>query len=165
MRFAVRAEDLTFIDRAPVVHVVEAELAASPDAVFAALADASGWPHWFPNVRSACYTTPPPFGVGTIREANVGGSIWIERMIAWEPSVRWAWTVIGASLPFAAAQVESFALEGTRAGTRICWTVALEPRLLARVGGPFMGSAMRRLFGRAMQNLDVRLGAGRGAPR
>jgi uncharacterized protein YndB with AHSA1/START domain len=154
MWFVLRREDLGFIGRAPIVHVVEAGLAAPRAAVFAALAEPAGWPRWFPNVRAARYTSAAPHGVGTIREANVGGTSWVEEMIAWEPDARWAWTVLRASVPFARAQVESFELVAAPAGTRVRWTLALEPRLLARLGAPFLGRAVERLFERAMHNLD-----------
>jgi carbon monoxide dehydrogenase subunit G len=159
MWFDLRREDLGFIDRAPRVHVVEASVAAPRAAVFAALAEPRSWPQWFPNVRAACYTTPPPYGVGTIRQATVGGTMWVEEMIAWEAETRWAWTVIRASLPFARAQVESFELTPAASGTRVRWTVALEPRLLARLGMPLMGRIMQDLFRRAMENLGVYLRA------
>jgi len=157
MRFAMRREDLGFVARAPVVHVVEAVVAAPRAAVFAALAEPRGWPHWFPSVRAACYTTPPPYGVGTIREANVSGTDWVEEMIAWDEDARWGWTVTHASLPFATAQVEVFELSSAEDGTRVQWTLALEPRLLARLGAPFTARAMQRLWRRAAQNLGAHL--------
>jgi len=157
MFFSMRKESLSFIECAPSVHRVEAVIAAPPPAVFAALAEPRGWQHWFPNVREARYTSPPPYGVGTIREADVGGTRWVEEMIAWDADARWAWTVTGASVPFAHAQVESFELSPADGGTRVQWTVALEPRMLARLGGPLMSRTMRRLWLRAAQNLGDRL--------
>jgi carbon monoxide dehydrogenase subunit G len=159
MRFAMRHEDLGFIARAPTVRVAEATVRSEPSAVFAALADATAWPSWFPGVRAAWYATPPPHGVGTIREANVSGTHWVERMIAWEEPSRWAWTVIAASVQFAVAQVESFELQPASGGTRVGWTIALEPRLLARLGQPFLRRTTASLFARAMRNLDAHLGA------
>jgi carbon monoxide dehydrogenase subunit G len=158
MRFAMRHEDLGFIDRAPMVNVVEATLSHEPAAVFAALTDAAAWPRWFPGVRAARYSTPPPHGVGTIREAAVRGTHWVEEMIAWDDPSRWAWTVTAASVPFAVAQVESFDLRPTAGGTRVRWTIALEPRLLARLGRPWMRRTTASLFASAMRNLDARLG-------
>jgi polyketide cyclase/dehydrase/lipid transport protein len=155
MWFAMRKEDLEFIERAPVVHVADTIVRAPRDAVFATLADASGWPRWFPNVRAAAYTSPPPHGVGTIREADVRGTRWVEEMIAWDVGTRWAWTVVRATVPFATAQVESFALDDADGGTRVRWTLALEPRLLGRLGAPFTGRAMTRLLRRAMTNLEA----------
>ena len=159
MWFEMRKEDLGFIARAAVVHVAEAEVAAPRPAVFAAFANPRGWKHWFPSVREAAYTTAPPYGVGTIREADVGGTRWVEEMIAWDDHTRWAWTVVRASVPFATAQVESFELADAGTGTRVRWTLALEPRLLARLGGPFFGRTVARLLPRAMDALGVYLRA------
>jgi polyketide cyclase/dehydrase/lipid transport protein len=158
MWFELRRESLGFVDRAPVVHVAEAEVAAPRRAVFAAFAEPRGWKHWFPSVREASYTTPPPHGVGTIRNADVGGTRWVEEIVAWDDDRRWAWTVVRTSVPFASAQVESFELVDAGAGTRVRWTLALEPRLLARLGGPFFGRTVRRLLPRAMDNLGAYLG-------
>ncbi len=162
MWFEMRREDLGFVERAPVVHVAEASVRLERRAVFDALADAPAWPRWFPNVRAARYTTPPPYGVGTIREADVGGTRWVEEMIAWERGARWGWTVTGASVPFAAAQVETFVLADAASGTRIRWTVAMEPRLLARLGAPFAARTIPRLFRRAMDNLATYLARAQG---
>jgi uncharacterized protein YndB with AHSA1/START domain len=155
--FELRREDLTFLGRAPVVHIAEAHLAAPRGKVFAALVDPVGWPRWFPRVRAARYASPPPHGVGTIRQALVGSTHWIEELIAWDDDARWAWTVLRASVPLAAAQVESFDLSDAGGGTRIRWTLALEPRLLARLGAPFTGPTVQRLLQRATRNLQVHL--------
>ena len=160
MWFEMRREDLGFLQRAPVVHVADAAVPADRTAVFDALADAGAWPRWFPNVRAARYTTPPPHGVGTIREADVGGTRWVEEMIAWEGGTLWGWTVTGASVPFASAQVETFALADAPGGTHVRWTVAMEPRLLARLGAPFAARTIPRLFARAMRNLATYLEGG-----
>jgi uncharacterized protein YndB with AHSA1/START domain len=160
MLFTMRREDVGFVERAGSVHVAEATMAAPRPRVFGAFVDPESWPAWFPNVRRATYTSPPPFGVGAIREAHVRGTRWIEEMIAWDDGRRWAWTVLRASVPFAKAQVECFEFADAGAGTRIRWTLALEPRLVARLGAPFASGAIRRLLARATANLDARLGGG-----
>ena len=153
----MRKEDVGFVERARSVHVAEATTAARRSLVFNAFADPQSWPDWFPNVQRAAYTSPPPFGVGTIREAHVGGTRWVEEMIAWDDGRRWAWTVLRASVPFAAAQVECFEFADAGTGTQIRWTLALEPRLIARLGARFATGAIRRLLARATANLDARL--------
>ena len=158
MWFALRREDLTFVDRAPDVHVATAVLSAPRDRVFAAFATPADWPAWFPNVQAAAYTSPPPYGVGTIREARVAGTRWVEEMIAWEEGRRWAWTVLRASVPFAKAQVECFEFaDGPDGGTRVRWALGLDPRLVARLGARFAAPALQRLLGRATATLDARL--------
>jgi deazaflavin-dependent oxidoreductase (nitroreductase family) len=155
----MRREDVTFLARAPVVRAFAASVAAPRGKVFAALADPSTWPRWFPGVRSARYASAPPHGVGTIREADVSGTLWIEEMIAWDVDRRWAYTVASATVPVATAQVESFDFEDEGTGTRVRWTLALEPRLLMRVSGPLAPLVMGALFRRAMRNLATELGA------
>jgi len=155
--FEMRKESLGFLGHAPVVHVAEAVIAASRNAVFGAIAEPRGWKHWFPGVREASYTTPPPYGVGTIREANVGGTRWVEEMIDWEHPTRWAWTVLRTSVPFARAQVELFEFLEAAGQTRVRWTLALEPRLLTRLGAPLAGCMISRLLRHATENLAAYL--------
>ena len=155
MWFAMRKESLDFVPRASAVHVAEADVAATRPAVFAAFADPRSWPRWFPGVQEACYATPPPHGVGTIREAHVRGTRWVEEMIAWDQDARLAWTVLRASVPLARAQVESFELTDAGAGTRVRWTLALDPRLVARLGAPFTARTISRLLRRAADNLGT----------
>jgi uncharacterized protein YndB with AHSA1/START domain len=157
MWFEMRREGLEFLARAPVVHVAEADVPATRNAVFAAFADPALWPSWFPNVRHASYTSPRPHSVGTIREASVAGTHWVEEMIAWDAGSRLAWTVIRASVPLAKAQVEEFAFVDAGAGTRVRWTLAIEPRVLARLGSPLAAPMISRLFRRAMANLGDHL--------
>ena len=155
MWFDMRKGDLGFVERAPVVHVAEADVPAPRPVVFAAFAEPRSWTHWFPNVRTASYTSPPPHGVGTIREAHVGGTHWVEEMIAWDEGTRLAWTVTRASVPFATTQVEVFEFCTTGSGTRVRWTLALEPRLLARLGAPLAPRIIARMLQRATQNLGT----------
>jgi uncharacterized protein YndB with AHSA1/START domain len=157
MWFAMRKEDVGFLERARSVHVAEATMAAPRARVFGAFVDPAGWPDWFPTVRQAAYTSPPPFGIGTVREAHVDATRWVEEMVAWDDGRRWAWTVLRASVPFATAQVECFEFVDDGAGTRVRWTLALEPRLVAGLGARFATGAIRRLLARATANLDARL--------
>jgi uncharacterized protein YndB with AHSA1/START domain len=153
----MRKEDLRFLATAPVVHVTEAAVAAPRASVFAALVDAAGWSAWFPNVRAARYASAPPHGLGAIREADVGGTRWREEIVACDPDARFAWTVTGASVPFARALVESYEVADAPGGTRVRWTFALEPRLVARLAAPFMARTLARTLARATANLEARL--------
>ena len=151
--FELRREDLSFLGRAPWSVRCDGEVEAPRAAVFAALADPGTWSAWFPGVRRAWYPSPAPYGVGTIREAEVGGTRWVEELIAWEADHRWAYTVTRASVPIARAQVESFELETRGPATRVTWTLACEPRLLMRLGSPAAPRVIRRVFARALENL------------
>jgi hypothetical protein len=54
--------------------------------------------------------------------------------------------VLEASTPPAHAQVESFEVEDAPGGTRVRWTLAIEPRLPQRLAAPLAPLLMRRLF-------------------
>jgi hypothetical protein len=156
--FVMRKEGLGFLDRAPLVHVAEAEVAASRRAVFSGLREAEGWKHWFPRVRAMSYTSPPPHGVGTIREIDISRMRWVEEIIAWDDDTRLAWTILRGPVPWwAAAQVESFELVDAGQNTRVQWTFALEPRLLARLSSPFAARALSRWLQGAMDGLGAYL--------
>jgi len=156
MWFDLRREDLSFLARAPVVHACDAEVAAPRTQVFAAISDPRTWSSWFPGVRAASYPSPPPYGVGTIREAHVGATRWVEELIAWDADVRWGYTILRSTVPIAWAQIESFELDDAPGGTRVRWTLACEPRLLMRLGSPIAPHVLQKLFRRAMQNLSQR---------
>ena len=164
MWFEMRRENLAFVEHAPVLRATVAEVAAPRADVFRELVDAPGWTAWFPNVRTASYTTPPPHGRGAIRVATVAGTRWEEEVIACDDGRRFGWTVTGASVPLATAQVELFELTDSSSGTAIRWTLALEPRLVARLGARFAEPAIRRLWARATQNLQKMLHDRREAP-
>src|SRR5262245_20024205 len=106
MWFEMRRENLKFVEHAPVVRATAAEVAAPRARVFQALVDTPGWTRWFPNVRSAEYTSPPPHGKGSIRLSDTAGTQWEEEVIVWDVDRRWGWTVLRASVPLATAQVE-----------------------------------------------------------
>jgi len=123
--------------------------------VFGVFADPASWKHWFPSVRDVSYSNAPPHGVGTVRIANVGGTTWVEELLAWDERERYAWTVTRASVPFAAALVESWEFSDDAGGTRIRWTFALDPRLLARLASPLLGSTLARVLRGAAANLEA----------
>ncbi|MBI3784466.1 MAG: SRPBCC family protein [Deltaproteobacteria bacterium] len=157
MWFELRKEDLSFRQRAPVVYINQAEIAAPRCAVGAAFCDAASWKKWFPNLRGALYEGLPPYGVGSIREAHVGSTRWREEMLLVDQNQGIAWTVTRSTVPFAHALVESFELSDSPNGTRVRWTFAMQPRLIARLGSPFAARVMGGVLQRAAKNLETYL--------
>lgn len=158
MWFAFRPVDMDFVARAPTVHVATVTVKAKRADVFRAFADPSTWKAWWPDLESASYgDSKPPFGVGTFRESRVAGQRYEETMLAWEEGVRWAYRIDRATLPVASAQIEATEFADFEGGTRITWTIAMEPRLMMRVLGPFFPGIMRKMLRRAARNLDAYL--------
>ena len=149
-----RPESLAFLDLAPVRAEATRELDASPEAVFDALADAGGWPRWFPNMQECRWLTPPPHGVDSQREVRVGPLHVVERFIVWERPRRWGFTFTAATPPIARAGAELVELEGIGdGGTRATYTMAVEPPAPAGLATLASGP-MEATLAEALTSLD-----------
>lgn len=154
--------EIAFADDAPLRLVLHAEVAATPDQVYAALSDDPATWTWFPGLQGGRF----PAGtnaVGDPREVRIGGTTVAETILAADPGRRWAYRVDAMQIPIARALVEVWDLEevpetSTRpSATRIVYTFALDPsRLSARTAGP-TGAVIAALFAKAARNLDRRL--------
>ena len=123
---------------------VTAESAASPDKVFAILADAAGWSNWAGPFVTVSYWekegSPTPGGVGAIRHLGTKGFFGIEEIVVYEPPHHHAYTVKkGIPTRFYRGDVR-LTPEGT--GTRITWDATYEAKYRAT-------SALLGLFLRA----------------
>ena len=95
-----------FLTSAPKRWDFDATVSADSERVFAAIsADPSTW-NWFPGITGGCYEGPEPHGVGTIREARMGPTVYRETMLAWDAPTRWVYRVDEMSVPLAHALVE-----------------------------------------------------------
>ena len=153
------ATDLLFFDTAPVCIQQRFIIPADPVRVFAALADPTGWPQWFPNMYEAAWTTPAVAQLGAERlvKLRLYGHF-VERMIAWEPGQRFAFTMVGTTSPMARALAEDYKLTGNPDGTTtLDWCMATEPSTLGRVVMPAMKPIMRRMFAKAGAGLAAYL--------
>lgn len=150
-----RPETVAFTATAPLRISASRTIAASPDRIFAALADAGSWARWFPGLREARWTSPRPYGVGSSREVRVGPLTVAEEFIAWEPGQRFAFTFVSTNLPGTRAGVELVELIDLGDGrTRVAYTMAIEPlgvpRRLAGAAAP----VGRVAVGRGLAGLD-----------
>ena len=149
-------QTIDWIDRAPVRIEAKAESAASPDKVFAVLADHEHWPEWFPSVKRVTVIGPAE-GVGARRRVVVPGLTVDEEFIVWDAGKRWSFTGYESKPRFTRSLVEDCVLTPRPdGGTAISYTMYLDPV------GP-MGFLMKLVVGRlrknntkAMQNLAQR---------
>src|SRR5262249_43542464 len=76
-------------------------------------------------------------GVGTTRTVWLTPATIDERFFRWEPGRRFSFYLTGQSIPLVHALAEDYLLEELTPGkTRFTYTMAIEPRLALRIGGP-----------------------------
>lgn len=118
-------------------------------------ADPKTWASWFPAFSDGGYETAP--GLGARRWVRVAGLTYRETIVAWDEPSRWSYRVDESTLPMADALVEEWTMEPRGEATLVRWTFAVDPRAFFKVSGPLAPAAMRRLFMRAMRNLERKL--------
>ena len=149
-------QTLDWIEQAPFAATGRATTTASPEAVFAVLADHERWPEWFPRVKKV-EVIGPAEGVGARRRVFIPGAQVEEVFIAWEPGERWSFTGTGARPKLFRALVEDCRLAPHGdGGTAISYAMYIEPVPLFR---PLMKLATKSLtknLDRAMRALAAR---------
>ncbi len=162
MRYSLRAEDLSFPERAHVRLEYRHRIRRPPQEVFAILAEHEKWPLWFTGLSRVEVLGPNGTGVGARRRARLGPLALEERFIAWEPGSRFSFTMVGANLPALAAMIEDWRLSPTEGGaaTEIDYTVAMDLPGLLRLARPALPAPLRLVLGQALPGLE-RYAAGR----
>jgi len=153
MPYRLRSEDVAFADRAPIVLRAETSVAASPETVWPALADASAWVEWFTGMKAAHYTSPAPHGVGSTRSVRVLALEADETILAFDVGKRFAFRVDSTNLPLFAALVEVVTLEAVGSATRVVYRQALEPKGWLRPLMPLLRRQMERGLRRGLDGL------------
>jgi hypothetical protein len=141
----------------PFRFTATAKLDADPLAVFAELGDMS---LWFPLMRRSVWKTGATSGVGAEREVEVTGlGRFRERMLAWEPGRRVAFTMTRTTSPLVLRMGEDWLLTREDIYTRLDWVVVARPTLLGRASTPALRASLRAIFMRAAGNLQKRAGS------
>ena len=149
---------LAEIETAPFRLNKTARFDTTPDALFAQLADPATWPHWFPTMYSAAWITQKTSGIGAEREValRVFGK-YRERMLAWEPGERFAFTMTASTSPLVKRMAEDWRISREGSGVRLEWTVSAYPTTIGRVGAPALRAVLGRLFTGGGAKLEKRL--------
>ncbi|MFJ5049072.1 SRPBCC family protein [Streptomyces sp. NPDC088719] len=156
MAHRLRTVGREFTDSAPIRLVFAAEVSASADVVYRALAeDVASWPSWFTAVTSA---TPTDAGAG--REVRLRGGVrFRETIVAAEPGTCYAYRADESNAPGLRALLEEWRLTPEGSGTRVQWTFAADGTGLFRLVLSLGRAGLGRSFRGAVRRLDARLAA------
>lgn len=145
---------LAELDSAPFRVDMSTTLPGSPEALFEQLADPTRWVDWFPLMHRARWTSATTGAVGSERQVDVrvfGG--FAERIIAWEPGARFAFTMTASSSPLVSRMAEDWRITREGKGVRLDWTVAAHPTMIGRPATPILRAVLSRMFQRGGSNL------------
>lgn len=126
------------------------DLDVPPERVWESIASDESVAAWGMGVRSLRWTSPRPFGVGTTREVELPLGLMTvrERFFVWDEGKRYAFEVYEANRRLYRRFAENYVIEERPNGSRLTWTIAVEPRpglkLLTDLGRPLN----RLAFGR-----------------
>jgi uncharacterized protein YndB with AHSA1/START domain len=123
----VEPKDLDWIEQAPFSISGSATTTASPEAVFAVLADHERWPEWFPIITKTVVVGPAREGVGMLRQTSLPGGHLDEIFIAWDPGKQLAFTCTAIKPGISHALVDNCLIERVGDRTHVTYATYLDP--------------------------------------
>jgi hypothetical protein len=144
---SMKVVDESFLETAPQRFVHTWSIQQPADVVWSQLT--GDQPLFWVKGLKINWTSSPPLGVGSTRQAHVLGLLTFrEHYFIWEEGHRKAFYGAGASLPLFTAIAEDYVVEPR--GENACeftWTIAIEPSRLGKPGAPLnaliFGAAFR----------------------
>ena len=147
---------LDWIGQAPFSFSGSAMTKASPDAVFAVLADHERWPEWFPVITKTVILGEQREGVGTRRLTNIPGGSIEERILAWDVGRRFAFTATAVHPAVVHALLDDCHIEPVQSGARVTYNVYLDPAGMVLPLLELMKGLLASELNKGMQALAVR---------
>ena len=164
LRFSLAPSDLALLDAAVAdagarCARVTARLPATPARAFEVMADQSTWAAWCADCKGAAWIPAADGavvagGVGAVRLARFSLASFEERILAWEPGARFAFSIDACTLPIARRAAEDWRLRPLDDGAcELAWTLAVDVAPLARPLWPASRALAERALARTAAGL------------
>lgn len=154
MWFKVSPVDVSFAATSSHRFEYDITTTLSPARAFEVVTAPDALGRWLPGLKASRWLEGQG-GEGALRLVSLPTIAVHERVLVWEPGVRFSFAIEKATLPILKHMVEDMQLEPYGAGARIRWTIAYAPRTLARPLTPIL----RPRFATMFQKAAVQLGA------
>jgi hypothetical protein len=155
--FACEAEDLDYLNKAPLRLFASINVTRPPSEVFAAVAhDPANWGEFFPGFdRSGRWQTPGPHRVGSRYTKRLIGITIEESVLVWDEGARLAFRVDATTAPALHAWVEDYHFESDGSdGTLLRVAMGGKPRLAFKLATPVLPRALNLALTRAGRKLE-----------
>ena len=128
----------------------------SPEIVFDVVSNLLELEHeWFPGSVHMRWKTPPPHGVGSVREHRLTYMTVIEDFLVWERGRRLVLRLTHCSLPLLSAYLEDYRMERRDdGGTDLIWEICYRSRPVLAILHPILRPAFARDFRNAARGLE-----------
>ena len=147
--------DPDFIKTASELIVTEVTVSATPEEVWAVLANNERWPEWFPAAKSCRTTSDQVEGVGSTRWIHFDLFKVNERFVGWDPPNRWAFTILDANLPGIVSVVEEAVIVSINdQQSRVTYTLGADLASYMRPVVPVLRWRLGALFKEGLAGID-----------
>ena len=150
---------LADMDAAPFRFSADATLPCTPHRLFEELGDPARWPHWFPLMLRARWTSAETACTGARREvAILGFGRFEETILAYAPGERFSFTMIASTSPLARQMAEDYRICAAEGGARLDWTLAAVPTAVGRIALKALPPVLGAIWRGAIRRLRARVG-------
>jgi len=127
MNFHLEERAPGWAQQAPIQIHHQLHLPATPERVFAVLADSPGWTTWFRGMRRVRVDRLGT-GVGTLRTVWIGATRVQEHFIVWEPDRQITFNIVENNIPGLRVMVEDYQISPSTDGSTLAITVGIEAK-------------------------------------
>ncbi|MEZ5246853.1 MAG: SRPBCC family protein [Acidimicrobiales bacterium] len=154
-----------WIHAAPFQASATREIDATPDEVFAALADHERWPEWFTSIIRVERFGDLHEGVGSNRRVFINARVAVdEEFNVWEPGERWGFVVLSATVPGLKSMTELVTIADLGDGrSSVTYKMGIEGKFPLSLLLKGATGQMNKNLGAALDNLGPHIAAGRAA--